>query len=75
MATRVQFMHMHVRYTVLILEEGNLHQPRCPQCEIMVIWKALNGRRFTTAHCSKGVERKRHRLEAEEMMESATREF
>ena len=40
---RVHFWHRHVRDTVLILEEGNLPHPRCPLCDMLVLWKALNG--------------------------------
>ena len=35
-AMQVQFFHRHVQYTVIILEDGNLPHPRCPQCEILV---------------------------------------
>ena len=48
-AMRDNFLHMHVRYTEIILEEGNLLQPRCPRRGILVTCKALNGRHVTTA--------------------------
>ena len=34
-AVRVHFIHLHVLYTVVILEEGNIPHPRCPQCDMM----------------------------------------
>ena len=64
---RVQFLHRHIRDTVIILEGGNLLQPRCPQYNLMAPWKALNGRHMTTAKCSKVVECKIWRLTEEEM--------
>ena len=65
-AMRVNLCHRHVRYTVVILEEGNLHHPRCPLCDIMVLWKALNGTYKCKAQCTQGAERKRQQLVAEE---------
>ena len=72
---RVHFLHIHIWNTVVILEEGNLPHPRCPQCDLLVPWKALNGRHTKTAHCTKVVERKRCRLVMEEMREIAARAF
>ena len=39
------------------------------------MWKVLNGRHTTTAQCAKGAERKRCRLETEEMREITERAF
>ena len=39
---RVNFLHFHVWDTVIILEEGNLYQPLCPLCNILVPWRSLN---------------------------------
>ena len=72
---RVQFLHRHVRDTVIILEEGNHPHPRCLRCDMLVPWKELNGRHITTAQCTEGVKRKRRQLAAEKMRESATRAF
>ena len=72
---RVQFLHRHVRDTVIILEEGNHPHPRCLRCDMLVPWKELNGRHITTAQCTEGVKRKRRQLAAEEMRESAERAF
>ena len=69
----VHFLHRHVWYTVIILEEGNLPQPQCPQCDILVPQKDLNGRNVTTTQCDKGAERKKCLLLAEEMIKSTTR--
>ena len=46
---RVHFFHRHVQDTVIILEEVNLTHPRCPWCEILVPWRALNRQHLTTA--------------------------
>ena len=53
-AMRVNFWHRHVRDTVVVLEEGNLPHPRCPLCDIMVPWKALNGTHWCMAQCTQG---------------------
>ena len=42
-AMRVQFCNRHIRDTVVILEEVNLSHPRCPLCDMLVPWRALNG--------------------------------
>ena len=54
MAIIVHFLHRYVRDTVIIMEEGTLPHPRCPRCDILVPYKALNGRHVTTAQCDKG---------------------
>ena len=70
-AMKVHFLHRHVRYTIIILEEGNLPHPRWPRCDMLVPWKALKGRHVTTAQCAKWCEWKIKRLVEEEMQESA----
>ena len=60
---------------MIILEEGNLPHPRCPRCDMLVPWKALNGWHVTTAQCAKGAERKIRQLVEEEMQDSAERDF
>ena len=54
----IHFVHRHIRDTVLILEEGNRPYPRCSQCDMFVVQKALNGRHLTTDFCRWGMERK-----------------
>ena len=66
-AMRVHFMHRHVNDTVVILEEGNLPLPRCPQCDLQVSRKVLNGRHLGTSQCRTGTERKGRRLAEAEM--------
>ena len=66
MEMRVPFCHRHVRDTVVILEEGNLHHPQCPLCGMLMPWKALNWTHIHTAQCNRGAERKRRRFAAEE---------
>ena len=69
---RFHFLHIHVQDTVIILEEVNLTHP---WCLILEPCKVLNGRHATTSQCDKGVKRKRRRLAAEEIRESAARAF
>ena len=42
-AMRVHFWYWYIRDTVVILEEGHLSHPHCPLCDMLVLWKALNG--------------------------------
>ena len=72
---RVNFLYWHVLDTVVILEEGNLPQPRCTRYDMLVPRWALNGRYPNTSQCSRGGERKRRRLEEEELRESLERTF
>ena len=74
-AMRVHFWHHHVRDTVVIMEEGNLPHPRCPLCDMLVPYRSLNGSHKRTAHCKKGVERKRRCLAAEEERAATSRAF
>ena len=72
---RVHFLHRHVLDTVVILEEGNLPDPRCARCDMLVPWRALNGRHTSTAQCARGVERKRRRLAEAGRRESSDQAF
>ena len=74
-AMRVNFLHRHVHDTVVMLEEGNIHLPRFPPCDLQVSSKALNGRHLGTIQCRTGTERKRRRLVEMEMRENSEREF
>ena len=71
----VHFLHRHVLDNVFILEEGNLPQPWCPRCDMLVPWSALNQRHPATAQCARGSERKQRRLEEEELQESTEKVF
>ena len=71
----IQFLQRHVQETMIILEKGNLTNPRCTRCNIMVPWAALNGLHPNNTQCKNGVEWKRHRLVAEEMRDSTKRDF
>ena len=44
----VHFWRRHVRDTVIILEGGNLPHPRCEECDMLVLWRSLNGRHKDT---------------------------
>ena len=50
----VHFVHRNVQDTVVMMEEGNLPHPRCPQCDMQVPRKALNGRHLGAANVQKG---------------------
>ena len=72
---RVHFVHRHVLYTVVILEEGNSPHPRCARCDVLVPQQALNRRYPGTAQCKKRAEWKRRRLAEAETWESMERAF
>ena len=72
---RVHFWRRHVREIVIILEEGNLPHPRCPRCDMLVSWQALNGRHKNTEMCRIGAEKKRRRLAEAEVRDSAEMAF
>ena len=74
-AMQVQFIHRHVWDTMIILEEVNLPHPQWHWSDMLVPWRAVNGRNLTTAQCSKGEEIKRWRMTEEELRESADRSF
>ena len=57
----------------MILEEGNHSYPRCPQCDMFVAQKSLNGRHLTTSLCRRGIERKWRRRDEEEAREGKDR--
>ena len=61
-ALRVNFLHRHVRDTVVILEDGKLLHRRYPCCDLLVPWGSLNGCHATTTQCAKGEEREWHQL-------------
>ena len=44
-------------------------------CEMLVLWKTLNGTHRCTEQCTRGEERKRRRLAAEEDREVTARAF
>ena len=60
---------------MIILEEGNLPHPRCPRCNILVPWRALNGRHHAISQCQKGAEQKRRRMAEAELRDSTERAF
>ena len=71
----MQLFNRHVRDIVIILEEGNLPHPRCPRCDMLVPWMALNGRHHATAQYQKGAEIKRSRMAEAELGDSTERAF
>ena len=71
----MHFCNRHVRDIVIILEEGKFPHPRCSRCNILVPWRALNGRHHTTAMCKKSAERKRRRMAEAELRDDTERAF
>ena len=61
-AVRVHFWHLHVRDTVVILEEEHIHHPWRPLCDMLVPWKALNETHRRTTQCTQEAKRRRRRL-------------
>ena len=74
-AMRVHFVHGHVLYTVVILEEVKFPHPGCARCNMIFPWRLLNGWHPGTAQCNRGAERKIRRLVEAEMWESTERAF
>ena len=72
---QMHFSNRHVRDIVIILEEGNLPQPRCPRWDMLVPWRELNGRHHATTQCAKGAQRKMRRMAEAELRESTERAF
>ena len=66
-AMQVHFYHQHVRDNMIILGEGNSPHPRCPQCNMLVTWQALNRRHIATAQCTKGPNRKLRNMAEEDI--------
>ena len=64
-----------MRDTIIILEEGNLPHPRCENCDMFVLWRALNGRHKSTMMCKSGAEMKRQSLVEAEIRESTEMVF
>ena len=62
---QVHVMNRNVLDTMVILEEVNIPHPRCPQCDMLVPWRTLNGRHPATVQCDRGAERKKRRLDEE----------
>ena len=60
---------------MVILEEGNFPHPHFPRCDMLVYWSDLNRKHLATAQFARGEERKRRRLEEEELWESSERAF
>ena len=75
MVLGVHLLPIHVRYTLVILDEGNLPHPWCPRCDILVPWVVLNGRHATNTKCARGAEKKWRRMASEEMRDSTARAF
>ena len=72
---RMHFFNRHVQDIVIILKEGNLPHPRCPQRDMLVPWRSLKGRHHATVHCTKGAELKRRRMVEAELREITERAF
>ena len=51
---RVHFLHRNMWDIVIIEEEVNPPHPRCPRCNILLLWEVLNGCHPNTTSCKKG---------------------
>ena len=69
---RINFLHCHVRYTIVILEEGNCPHPHCPACDMSIPWSALNRRHPSLDLYARENDRKRRILAEEEVRVGAT---
>ena len=56
---RLQFLHHHVQYTIIILEEVTLTHPQCELCDIFFLRRYINNMHQNTKSCATGVESKR----------------
>ena len=74
-AMRMHLCSRHARDIVIILEEGNLPHPRFSRCDMLVLWRALNGKHRDTAMCRSGAERKRWQMAETELRESTEMAF
>ena len=72
---QIHFVHHHVRDTIVILEEGNLPHPRCPDCDMFVPWTELKFQHPTTIICARWAEQKLRRLAEEEAIEGICARF
>ena len=64
-----------MKYTIVILEEGNRPNPHCPAHEMFVIWTAMKHRHLTIAICERDDDRNRQGLTEEEARKGAETEF
>ena len=53
---QVHFVHRHMSYTLVILEEGNQNHPLYPKCYMFVPGWALNGHHISTEIFRRGYE-------------------
>ena len=60
---------------MMILEEGNTPHPQCLMCDMLVLWRSLNGMHWKTAQRKRGLDMNRRRLAAEEEQEVTSRAF
>ena len=58
-ALRFHFLQLHVQYTVVILEEGIHPLTLCPKCDMIITWRALNGKHQATVMYARWEEWKR----------------
>ena len=73
--TRVHLCNSPIRDTVVIMYEGNLSHSRCPLCDMLVTWRALNGTHQHTLQRKDGAYSKQQSLAAEEKRKVTTKEF
>ena len=59
---RIHFVYRLMRYTIVILEEGNRIHPRFPEYYMFVPWAALNRSHLVMDLCARGGDSKRQCL-------------
>ena len=66
-ALRIHFMHHHMCYMLVVLDEGSHLLLCCPKCDIFFTWRELNRYHQATAMCTRLAEREMKRLREEEV--------
>ena len=72
---QIHFVHHHMQYKIVIMEEGNLPHNRCPAWDMIIPWADLNRCQSNTTLFMQGAERKMWRLEEEEARAGAATTF
>ena len=75
MAMWVNFWHWNFRDTGVILDEGNIYNPQCHLCIMLVPWRSLNGMYQRTAQCKNEADQKQRCLSEEEERAVTSRAF
>ena len=66
---RINFVHRHLQYMLVILEEGNCPHPQCLDCDMFPSWEDLNRSHLINELCACVAEIIHRILEDQESME------